>query len=212
MGFFCYELFALLRFVIVQDRLRLEELDVFKSKFNRQERRIETAAKRFSYFAFGLVGVMVAVFVGTRTAVELDVDNLCNQYSWVFQIMAFLQLIICLLTAGFLVGFYAYFYCKMKRIHALEFKRHLCKYTILATLFTLCLLCEAAVEVETFLLGSKFKWAATIFFQNLWQWVAFSAFVDMMPYLVFLTVSLVYLPHDCFRCFGKDPDRKFSIY
>lgn len=124
-------------------------------------------------------------------------------------LMAFLQLLVCILTGIFLSGFYLYFYCKMKRIHVLEFKRHLSKYTIIATLFMFLLICEVAVEVQTFELGSN---DPTSFFKNLWKWVAFSSVVEMAPYGVYLAVSIVYKPHDCFRCFGKDPERKFSIY
>lgn len=34
---------------------------------------------------------------------------------------------------------------------------------------------------------------------------------ESLPFLAFLIVNQLYPPHDCFKCFGKDPDRRYSI-
>ena len=49
-------------------------------------------------------------------------------------------------------------------------------------------------------------------FANLWKWIFGTTCIELSPYLIFLAVNTMYLPHDCFKCFGKDPTRKFSIY
>ena len=125
--------------------------------------------------------------------------------------MTVIQLIICLTTVSFLIIFQTYFLIKMSRLHQFEFKKHLKKYLILSLSFIILLLMETVVAVETFLIGASNQ-AVDKFFDNLWNWAIFSSVVELAPYLVFLIVNTVYKPHDCFRCFGKDPERKFSIY
>ena len=34
----------------------------------------------------------------------------------------------------------------------------------------------------------------------------------MLPIIAFLLSNTLYPPHDCFKCFGKDPERRYSVY
>ena len=45
-------------------------------------------------------------------------------------------------------------------------------------------------------------------------WLFFTSlnFVELMPVYAFLVKNLLYPPHDCFTCFNKDPERRYSIY
>jgi hypothetical protein len=83
---------------------------------------------------------------------------------------------------------------------------------MLSVLLIISLLLEFVVVYMTFLLGRDQEWYITFFFKNLWQILIPATLVEILPYLIFLTVSQLFLPHDCFRCFGKDPERKFSVY
>jgi len=56
-------------------------------------------------------------------------------------------------------------------------------------------------------------WAQTLLTENPIDLVFFFtmviALVLIFPIIVF---SLFYVPHDCFHCLGKDPDRRYSIF
>lgn len=36
--------------------------------------------------------------------------------------------------------------------------------------------------------------------------------VELMPFYAFLVKNTIYPAHDCFTCFNKDPERRYSIY
>lgn len=208
-----YELFTLLRFVVVQSGLQLEELDVRKPQFNRKENQIERMAKIGTRLLLALLILLLTAFMVTRFIVFFHID-LCisPKLSWSFQLMSITSLCVIVLILVFMIVFFIYFNCKMNRIHRLEFKKHFKKYTLLSVLLIISLLLEFVVVYMTFLLGRDQERYITFFFKNLWQILIPATLVEILPYLIFLTVSQLFLPHDCFRCFGKDPERKFSIY
>jgi hypothetical protein len=112
----------------------------------------------------------------------------------------------------FFIVFIVYFSCMMSRLHTLEFKKHWAKYTWLTLPFIAFLAAEIYILYMTFLLGKGDESYITFFFSNLWRCIVITSLVEISPYLIFLAVNTVYKPHDCFKCFGKDPERKFSIY
>lgn len=63
---FAYELLTLLNFVIFQNKLRLEELDVYKSRFHRQERKLENCCKCYYRFILTSVIVLLLAFIVIR--------------------------------------------------------------------------------------------------------------------------------------------------
>jgi hypothetical protein len=45
-----------------------------------------------------------------------------------------------------------------------------------------------------------------------WLFMALLNIAELLPFFVFLLKNTLYPPHDCFTCFNKDPDRRYSIY
>jgi hypothetical protein len=83
--FFAYEQFTLLRFVIVQHRLSLEELDVHKSRFNRQERSIARGARCLVWLLFGSLFVLLMMFIANRIVLYFDPTRCLDApLSWSF--------------------------------------------------------------------------------------------------------------------------------
>lgn len=122
---------------------------------------------------------------------------------------------ICLI---FFAVFYFFFLINMFKMHNYEAKRHLSKYSIIVLCF-----CTGLV-IESWL-GLKLYKFSTISFKNLpenycldgrcnrmlFGFICKVNWAESVPFFAFLFVSQIYPPHDCFKCFGKDPDRRYSI-
>ena len=45
-----------------------------------------------------------------------------------------------------------------------------------------------------------------------WVFMTTLNLVELMPFYAFLVKNTIYPAHDCFTCFNKDPERRYSIY
>ena len=126
--------------------------------------------------------------------------------------MAAYSVIILAVSFVILFVFLSYFMCKMHKIHNFEFNQHRTKYLLITVGFLLLLACELYLQIFYFLFGIEDNKGLKVLKNNLWQIIIVATAIEISPYLIFLIVTSYYKPHDCFRCFGKDPDRKFSIY
>ena len=155
---------------------------------------------------------MLLIFITCRTIILTNPSDLCENFSWTYQAMAAYSFIILTVSFITLIVFLSYFMCKMQKIHNFEFNLHRTKYLLITGCFLLLLACELFIQIFYFNFGMNSSTGLKFMKDNLWQVIIFSTAIEILPYLIFLIVTTYYQPHDCFRCFGKDPDRKFSTY
>jgi hypothetical protein len=48
--------------------------------------------------------------------------------------------------------------------------------------------------------------------EYIWGYLYKINIAESLPFFAFLIASQLYPPHDCFKCFGKDPDRRYSVH
>lgn len=128
-----------------------------------------------------------------------------------------------MLVFMFYIVFISVFLLRMFRMHNFEAKKHIAKISILIIMFCIALLCESylnAVLTNYVFLGFLNPTRFPIDKVNtckhcneyIWAYLYKVNLAESLPFLAFLIVSQLYPPHDCFVCFGKDPDRRYSIY
>ena len=110
-------------------------------------------------------------------------------------------------------------------MHNFEAKKHIAKIGITIFMFCIALLCESYLNAVL----TKFVFWDFLHQpdpkpdplpvkicnncnENIWAYLYKVNLAESLPFLAFLIVSQLYPPHDCFKCFGKDPDRRYSIY
>ena len=138
--------------------------------------------------------------------------------------MVFIGMVVITQTALFLFYFifFALFNFKMFNMHNFEAKKHISKYTIYVITFLLALLGETFLNwvllrhvfVQFGKVGDKEPKDFPCFAcgSNIWGYLYKINIIEALPFIAFLVASSIYPPHDCYKCFGKDPDRRFSFH
>ena len=157
--------------------------------------------------------ILLGIFITDRFLLYYN-PSLCmtSPISWSFQVMSIVSFSIIGFTLLFFIVFMIYFFGSMRRLHKLEFGKHFRKYTSLTVSFVIFLAAEIVVVFMTYYLGTGAPKFENWFFRNLWQCIITTSVIEMCPYMLYLAINTMYRPHDCYKCFGKDPERKFSIY
>lgn len=129
-----------------------------------------------------------------------------------------------------LFGVFVVFLYKVQKLHNFEWKKHLSEYITTLVGLTIAVLSELTL---VFLLFWYFIWNFNAPCTTTGQtydcpnnhvfpiankktefWLFFSVLnvVEMIPVFTFLLKNTIFPPHDCFTCFNKDPERRYSIY
>ena len=109
----------------------------------------------------------------------------------------------------------------MYRKHKLAFKNHVLRMLLLAALTAIPILiligihfvrasstlCREYGDENSFC--HKIQSWANVGGKDFLTYFAVLLLLELVPICAFLSLNN---PHDCFKCLGKDPDRKFSLY
>lgn len=118
--------------------------------------------------------------------------------------------------------FFVFFVCTLSKDHAHEWRRHRCSYLSISVSFLFAVIAEMALLFVLFWYvffnfnASTAKDHKAPFqgdlFAFFWLIVVLLNIVELIPVIAFLAKNQLLHPHDCFTCWNKDPDRKYSIH
>lgn len=110
----------------------------------------------------------------------------------------------------------------LRKEHHFEWKTHLGGFLFLAIPFLFAVICEAG------LLAMLYEFVIYNFnpngsenhsfspmddkFAEFWLAMTLLNITEIIPFFFFVLKNTLYPPHDCFVCFNKDPERRYSIY
>lgn len=126
-------------------------------------------------------------------------------------------MIVCLI---YFISF-AWFGRKLTMLHNFEFKKHKREWVLTGVIISLSLIMESLLMFFFYwyiLYNAHYE--STVSHYTPWYdikaqfWVCMVVLnlVELMPFYAFLIKTTIYPAHDCFTCFNKDPERRYSIY
>lgn len=220
---FIHEEQQLWRFIIFQSQIPYEELDAKRMKYNALETNV---AKQ-------QIGTVYFLFVGFLACFVLDIALVRpgSGYEWIGFITTLM--ILFAFTESFLaLIFYTYFYLQaMKWYQNYEYQRHwrrvltqsllwivsLSFMSLVAYLFcfeSACLMTSVKFNLvsENNSRCGKLRYQMLHVYQdNAWL-PTIVQFATVAPVLIFYVFISMNPPHDCYECFNRLPNTRYSIF
>ena len=202
-------------FVTIQNSVTLAELDIVKQLYMEQE------AKLYKFFK---LRIYVVAFLQTGIGILPFFAGVDLKYIVIAQMSTFIATLV-LVTQEYFFGAMT-FIISMYRLHRFEFARHVSRFTVLTvaillsllsslfgfyfiTVITSCLVTQTNMgnEQKVDLCFSIFsiEMSANLAAEFYFWFIVF----EVLPFIFFFSLKQ---PHDCFRCLGKDPIRRFSMF
>jgi hypothetical protein len=218
-----FELTAIISMLKYQRKLQLQELDVYKPAFHRKERKLKFWAEHVALYYIGIYMLMIFVYLVFRILWLGDHVTKTSECGVVRIYSSVMVVYVAVFQAALFLFFVVFHFILpvLRNEHHYEFRQHLTQFLLLSVSFLIALAGEALMMYLLYYYviynfntpgANNHHLNKLDDFSAFWLYMILLNTIELLPFFAFLIKSTLYPPHDCFTCFNKDPERRYSIY